>query len=221
MEIGSVGASGAAYGMYSAYASAPVRTQAGRETQPAEAAQSGRTRLGSEKEGASAQGAAADSGSNVKDSAQQAQIRKLEETDRKVRAHEQAHLAAASGLAVSGANFQFTQGPDGKQYAVAGEVRIDTSEGRTPQETQDKAARIRAAALAPADPSAQDQSVAAAAAQMQLRAQAEAASQRIQDAQGEASDAPSPSGQSYAAQSAIAAYGRGDTQGASGFSAYA
>lgn len=104
---------------------------------------------------------------------EQAQVQKLRQTDLKVRAHEQAHLSAAAGLAVGGANFQTVRGPDGKQYAVAGEVSIDVSAANTPEQTIDKARRIQAAALAPADPSSQDRAVAAAAAQMQIQAQAE------------------------------------------------
>lgn len=101
------------------------------------------------------------------------QVQELRQTDAKVRAHEQAHLAAASGLAMGGAHFQTTRGPDGKQYAVAGEVSIDVSPAQSPEQTVDKARRIQAAALAPADPSPQDRAVAAAAAQMAAQARAE------------------------------------------------
>jgi len=58
---------------------------------------------------------------------------------------------------------------------VAGEVGIDTSKGRTPEETLARAQQIRAAALAPADPSGQDRAVAAAASQMAADARAEIA----------------------------------------------
>lgn len=44
-----------------------------------------------------------------------------------MRAHEQAHKTAAGGLAQGGATFEYQTGPDGKQYAVSGEVKIDTS----------------------------------------------------------------------------------------------
>ncbi len=104
---------------------------------------------------------------------QQQQVQRLRAIDQKVRAHEQAHLSAAAGLAISGANFQYVRGPDGRQYAVAGEVSIDVSPAQTPEATIDKARRIQAAALAPADPSPQDRAVAAAAAQMAAQAQAE------------------------------------------------
>ncbi len=104
---------------------------------------------------------------------EQAQVQKLRQIDQKVRAHEQAHLSAAAGLAIGGANFQTVRGPDGKQYAVAGEVSIDVSSANTPEQTIDKARRIQAAALAPADPSSQDRAVAAAAAQMAAQASAE------------------------------------------------
>ncbi|TJZ71038.1 putative metalloprotease CJM1_0395 family protein [Chitiniphilus eburneus] len=108
---------------------------------------------------------------------EQAYIRQLGDIDRKVRAHEQAHMAAGSGLTQGGPSYSLKTGPDGKQYAVAGEVRIDVSPGRTPEETIRKARAIQAAALAPADPSGPDQSIAAQARAMEQRAQAELASQ--------------------------------------------
>ncbi|MDR1424081.1 MAG: hypothetical protein LBI92_05705 [Azoarcus sp.] len=113
----------------------------------------------------------------------EAERRRLEEmkvTDRKVRAHEAAHMAAGGSLVTSGASFGYETGPDGQKYAVSGEVGIDTSKGRTPQETLVRAAQIRAAALAPADPSPQDRSVAAAASQMAAEARAEIARENME-----------------------------------------
>lgn len=107
--------------------------------------------------------------------AEQAVVDKLAARDRQVRQHEQAHLAAAGGLALSAASFTYQRGPDGANYAVGGEVRIDTSPGRTPEETLRRAETIRAAALAPADPSGQDRAVAAEAASMALEARGEIA----------------------------------------------
>ena len=103
----------------------------------------------------------------------QAKIDQLKARDLEVRQHEQAHLAAAGGLATSGASYTYERGPNGVNYAVGGEVNIDTSPGRTPEETVEKARTIQAAALAPAEPSSQDRNVAARAAQMQQQAQAE------------------------------------------------
>lgn len=106
------------------------------------------------------------------------QIRELQQRDRTVRQHEMAHLAASGGLAISGATYSFQRGPDGVAYAIGGEVRIDVSPGRTPQETIARAATIIAAALAPADPSPQDRAVAAQARQMAQQARQEAAQQQ-------------------------------------------
>lgn len=104
-----------------------------------------------------------------------AQLRALQARDREVRQHEQAHQAAAGGLAISGARFSFQRGPDGVNYAVGGEVSLDVSPGRTPEETLRRARQISAAALAPAEPSGQDLAVAARAAQMARQAEAELA----------------------------------------------
>ncbi|QZA78571.1 hypothetical protein K4H28_03905 [Deefgea tanakiae] len=111
---------------------------------------------------------------------QVAQVRQLAARDAEVRQHEQAHLAASGGLAKGGASYSMQKGPDGKQYAVGGEVSIDVSPGKSPEETIRKARIIQAAALAPADPSGQDRSVAAAAQAMELQAQSEIASRNPQ-----------------------------------------
>lgn len=102
-------------------------------------------------------------------------VARLQERDRAVRAHELAHIAAGGGVVTSGASYTYETGPDGKRYANGGEVGIDVSPGRTPQDTLRKAQQIRASALAPADPSAQDRSIAARADQMASEARVDLA----------------------------------------------
>jgi len=110
------------------------------------------------------------------DAARNAQLAELRARDREVRAHEQAHLAAAGGLATSGPNYSLTIGPDGRLYAVGGSVDVDTSPvAGDPEATIDKARQLIAAALAPAQPSSADLKVAAQAAAMELRARLEIA----------------------------------------------
>ncbi len=105
---------------------------------------------------------------------EQAETAKLQKRDQEVRTHEQAHLAAAGGLAKGGTTFSFQRGPDGKQYAVGGEVNIDISPvSGNPKATIQKAQQIRTAALAPANPSAQDRAVAASATALEAQAQQE------------------------------------------------
>ncbi|MEQ1531836.1 MAG: putative metalloprotease CJM1_0395 family protein, partial [Methylococcales bacterium] len=105
---------------------------------------------------------------------QQQEIQALKSRDQEVRNHEQAHLNAAGGLAVSGAHFSYTTGPDGQRYAVGGDVSIDIAEvADDPQATLNKADIIRRAAMAPAQPSAQDFSVASKAAAMANKARTE------------------------------------------------
>lgn len=118
-----------------------------------------------------------------------ATIQTLKARDREVKAHEAAHLAAAGNLAIGGANYTYQRGPDGVQYAIGGEVNIDTSAvAGDPEATLAKAERIRAAALAPAQPSAQDRQVAAQAAQLAIQARAEIAQQADQATTPAASD---------------------------------
>lgn len=99
------------------------------------------------------------------------QLRQLQTTDREVRAHEQAHKAAAGAYATGGPTYEYVTGPDGKRYAVGGEVQIDTSPvPDNPEATVQKAQTIRRAALAPAEPSSQDRAVAAKASQLENQA---------------------------------------------------
>jgi hypothetical protein len=105
-------------------------------------------------------------------------VQDLSTTDQKVRSHESAHQSAAGSLG-GAVSYTYRTGPDGKSYVVGGEVSVDMTAGRTPQETLAKAEQIRAAALAPADPSPQDLSVAAEAAQMEAAAQQELIHQQM------------------------------------------
>lgn len=102
------------------------------------------------------------------------QVEQLQKRDAEVRRHEQAHKAAAGQHARGGATFETQTGPDGRSYAVGGEVSIDTSpvEG-DPEATIRKMQQIRAAALAPAEPSSQDRQVAAQATRAAQQARAE------------------------------------------------
>jgi len=103
----------------------------------------------------------------------QVQISKLKARDTEVRQHEQAHISASGGLNVSGASYTYQRGPNGVNYAVGGDVRIDTSPGHTPEETLSRAEKIIDAALAPVDPSPVDRSVAAKAQNMAQQARIE------------------------------------------------
>jgi hypothetical protein len=109
-------------------------------------------------------------------------VEKLKQRDSEVKAHEQAHLAAAGGLAKGGPSYTYQVGPDGKQYAIGGEVQIDTSPGSTPEETIAKMQQVRRAALAPAQPSGQDISVANGAAKMEAEARAQLREQNAEEA---------------------------------------
>ncbi|MBV1787007.1 hypothetical protein KQ940_02960 [Marinobacterium sp. D7] len=116
-------------------------------------------------------------GSQRSSDVDQQEIEKLAARDREVRAHERAHQSAAGGLA-GGASFTYQRGPDGKQYAIGGEVSIaaPTASG-DPEADLEKAQIVLRAALAPADPSGQDLKVAAAARALASEAQVELATQ--------------------------------------------
>ncbi len=113
--------------------------------------------------------------------ADQAVLRELQTRDREVRAHEQAHLAAAGSYARGGASFVYQKGPDGRMYAVGGEVGIDIGRAATPEETIAKMQIVRRAALAPAEPSAADRQIAAQASIRLAEAQRELQAVALQE----------------------------------------
>lgn len=103
------------------------------------------------------------------------ELTELKARDREVRAHEQAHQSVG-GQYAGAMSFTYERGPDGAQYAVGGEVSIDVSPVQgDPQATIEKMRVVRAAAMAPAQPSSQDRAVAAQAMQTMLQAQVEMA----------------------------------------------
>ncbi|MDF0605066.1 putative metalloprotease CJM1_0395 family protein [Neisseriaceae bacterium TC5R-5] len=101
---------------------------------------------------------------------QQQQVTALKARDAEVHRHEQAHLAAGGSLTGGAASYSYQTGPDGKKYAIGGEVSIRLAKGSTPQETIANAQTVQRAALAPSEPSGQDRAVAAAAAQLEQQA---------------------------------------------------
>ncbi|WP_263833241.1 putative metalloprotease CJM1_0395 family protein [Sulfurospirillum oryzae] len=133
------------------------------------------TSLSSDKTTASSSSQKKDENTNELTAAQKALVAELQAIDTKVRAHENAHIAAGGGVIRSGAVFSYEKAPDERLYAVGGEVGIDTSEGATPEETVTKMQTVRAAALAPSDPSPTDYQVASTASMLQMMATLEVA----------------------------------------------
>jgi len=97
-------------------------------------------------------------------------VQDLRSRDAEVRTHEAAHQAAGGGM-TGAASYTYQQGPDGRMYAIGGEVSISIPSGSTPQESMRNAQQAIAAAMAPADPSGQDFAVASSAMVMLMKAQ--------------------------------------------------
>jgi hypothetical protein len=110
-------------------------------------------------------------------------VNELQARDSEVKAHEAAHQAAGGGM-TGAATYTYQQGPDGKMYAIGGEVSISMSSGSTPQETIANARQIAAAAMAAGDPSPQDHAVAASARVMEMKAQQQLAKQQQEEVIG-------------------------------------
>ncbi|MEM6732275.1 MAG: putative metalloprotease CJM1_0395 family protein, partial [Myxococcota bacterium] len=94
---------------------------------------------------------------------EQREVQELKARDREVRVHEQAHIAASGSLSTAGPFYEYETGPDGRRYVVGGEVKVSAPKGRDPEETIQIQEQLIRAALAPAEPSAQDRRVAAGA----------------------------------------------------------
>jgi hypothetical protein len=111
-------------------------------------------------------------------------VRELEMRDREVHAHEQAHAAAGAGIA-GAPSYTYETGPDGRRYAVGGEVPIHVRTGSDdPQVAIQQYAQVVRAALAPANPSSQDRAVAANAQTKIAELQGKAASEHQSKAPG-------------------------------------
>ncbi len=101
-------------------------------------------------------------------------IQKLKLREKQVIAHEMAHKAVG-GRYTGAVYYIYTRGPDGKYYITGGEVSIDVSEEPYPEDTIRKMQIVRAAALAPVDPSPQDLQVAQIATIKEIKARQELA----------------------------------------------
>lgn len=110
-------------------------------------------------------------------------VEDLEARDAEVRAHESAHQAVAGSLA-GAASFTYQQGPDGKMYAIGGEVPISMKSGSTPEETIANARKVASAAMAAGEPSPQDFAVASTARVMEMKAQQQLAKEQTQEMLG-------------------------------------
>ena len=109
-------------------------------------------------------------------------VEQLKQRDAEVRAHELAHVSAGGGHVTSGPSYSYQTGPDGKRYAIGGEVGIDTSmKSGDPEGNLEKARAIIRAAMAPAEPSSQDVRVAVSARAMEARAQQEIRERQIKE----------------------------------------
>jgi len=121
---------------------------------------------------------------------QRSEIRELRSRDLEVRQHEQAHQAVGGQFAGS-VNFTFERGPNGQLFAVGGQVSIDTSPvPDDPEATINKMQVVRAAALAPAEPSSQDIQVAQEATSQMLEARAELRAERREEVNGGSESSP-------------------------------
>ena len=117
-------------------------------------------------------------------------IKRLRARDAEVRRHEQAH-AAVGGQYAGSPSYTYQTGPDGRRYAIGGEVPIDVAPVRgDPEATIRKMEIVKAAALAPAEPSGADRRIAALADSQRMQAMADLNRVRAAEARGDSDEAP-------------------------------
>lgn len=136
------------------------------------------------------------------------QVQTLKARDLEVRNHEQAH-AAIGGKHAGQPEYTFTKGPDGVNYATEGEVSIDVAPIQgNPEATLAKMQTVRAAALAPAEPSGQDRQVAAEADRIAAQARQELSQQDNED-ESSGHDSGSAASSAKSGESAVTTRTRG------------
>jgi hypothetical protein len=122
---------------------------------------------------------------------EQRQVEELQQRDREVRTHEQAHAAAGA----NNVRYDFQVGPNGRSYAVGGSADIEIRSGSDdPDRKMTEARRMRAAAMAPADPSAQDMAVAARASRVEAEARNEKIEAEIEETEETNHNQPAQAG---------------------------
>lgn len=109
-------------------------------------------------------------------------LMELQARDAEVRQHEAAHKSA--GAPTGAASYTYQKGPDGRMYAIGGEVSVTMKSGSTPEETIANAQAVIASAMAPADPSPQDYAVASSANMMMIKAQQQKAKELQEEMMG-------------------------------------
>jgi hypothetical protein len=96
-------------------------------------------------------------------------VKDLATRDAEVKVHEAAHQAAGGGM-TGVASYSYQQGPDGKMYAIGGEVSISMKASSNPEETFRNAKQLIASAMAAGSPSPQDFAVVSSARVMEMKA---------------------------------------------------
>ncbi len=168
-----------------------IRGETAQETGQRTAAQSvkiappavGRGDLGPEAQAALIRSTGSAGGDGLSEEERQL-LRQLSARDKEVRDHEEAH-ARVGGPYAGSPSYDYQTGPDGQRYAIGGSVPIDVSPVRgDPEATIAKMEIVKAAALAPAEPSAADRQIAALADANRLKALTELAAQKSDTRQG-------------------------------------
>ena len=100
----------------------------------------------------------------------QRMLDELKQRDRHVRQHEASHANSPGVIRYGSPKYSYQTGPDGRPYAVGGQVTLGTMPSHNPQTARINADALRKAALANGDPSPQDLAAASSAEAMKNEA---------------------------------------------------
>lgn len=101
------------------------------------------------------------------------QLAEMRRRDRQVRIDEKPKFTEMQGLTQGVPKYTMVKGPDGRMYAVGGQLELDTTPEETPEETIVKAQKIRAVATTSFNLSPDDIRFIARASMMEMEARGE------------------------------------------------
>ncbi len=97
-------------------------------------------------------------------------LQRIKNIDRNVRLHENSHASADGVQTIGTARYKYAEGPDGKLYAVGGEVTVAVQSSGKPEDNLRAARALRSSALSSDNPSPADFAAAADAGQIEIEA---------------------------------------------------
>ncbi len=87
---------------------------------------------------------------------EQKAVNELKSRDKEVRLHEAEHMRNPELISVGGPKFTYAIGPDGKAYAIGGNVTLTTGKPKSPEDAMQKAMALKNSSMGVGEPSSKD-----------------------------------------------------------------